>query len=219
MNITNRYDEDYFLRGKETGKSLYENYHWMPDLTIPMVGRIVAHLGIAKGERVLDFGCARGYVVKALRLLGHEAFGVDISEWAIRNADEDTKTYLTLMNGLGSVTPSLDNEEFDWIIAKDVLEHVYYVAHTVTALMHAARKGVFAVVPLSVFEMGNYVIEDYEKDVTHIQRHTMSSWISMFLQPEWSVEASYHVRGIKDNWYQPGWERGNGFILARRISE
>ena len=32
-----QYDEDYFLRGKQTGKSLYEDYRWLPELTRPMV--------------------------------------------------------------------------------------------------------------------------------------------------------------------------------------
>ena len=30
------FDEDYYERGAETGKSLYSHYRWMPELTIPM---------------------------------------------------------------------------------------------------------------------------------------------------------------------------------------
>ena len=30
------YDADYYLRGEETKKSLYTDYRWLPDGTIPM---------------------------------------------------------------------------------------------------------------------------------------------------------------------------------------
>ena len=103
------FDEDYFLRGRQTGKSLYVDYRWLPELTVPMVSAIVSHLGIEPDHTILDYGCARGYVVKAFRQLGYKAFGVDISEWAIRNADEETKPYLNWTDN----SPPLAREEFD----------------------------------------------------------------------------------------------------------
>lgn len=215
-NTNNPYDADYFLRGPESGKSLYTDYRWLPDLTIPMAQRIIDHCGIKKGARVLDFGCARGYLVKALRMLNVNAYGYDASEWALDNADPEVYHYLTRIKEMAfhpDVVP------YDWIIAKDVLEHVQYVRSTVIDLMKAARIGVFVVVPLSKFDHGDYVIPDYEKDVTHIQRLTLDKWAKMFMEPGWRVEASYRVPGIKDNYYKPGWERGNGFITARRIEE
>jgi hypothetical protein len=208
-----QYDSDYFLRGKLTGKSLYVDYHWMPELTVPMVQRIMEHLGIISGESILDFGCARGYTVKALRILGQNAYGIDISKWAIDNADENTKPYLTWT--LGSV-----HSQYDWIIAKDVLEHIPYVHLTINELISSANKGLFVVVPLSPFNGAHYVIEDYEKDITHCQRHTLLAWASMFLRPGWSVEMSYRVPGVKDNWAtKPEWAKGNGFLTVRRIAE
>ena len=213
MNPESVYDGDYFLRGKETGKSLYENYRWLPELTIPMAQRIVKHCGIKAGHRVLDLGCARGYLVKALRHLGVDAHGIDISEWAIENADPETKPYLSL----GIIAEVFQKEEFDWVIAKDVLEHIHFVDFAVKDMMCAASVGVFAVVPLSKYDKGRYVIEDYEKDVTHCQRWSLPTWASLFISPRWSVEVAYRVRGVKDNYSQ--YPMGNGFITARRLEE
>ena len=213
--MSDQYDADYFLRGKQSGKSLYEDYRWLPNLTIPMAERIVAHCGIHPVDRVLDFGCARGYLVKALRELGYAAYGFDISKWAIDNSDPSVSYYLTRLPEI-----AFDKEQYGWIIAKDVLEHVQYVEYAIQRLMAHASVGVFAVVPLSKFDnngRGYYVIEEYEKDVTHCQRWTLQKWAGMFLSPGWRVEASYRVPGIKDNYYKPGWEYGNGFITARRI--
>lgn len=212
--MSEKYDEDYFLRGKETGKSLYENYRWMPELTIPMCKRIVEHCGINKKDTILDFGCARGYVVKALRGLEYNAYGYDVSRWAVVNADPEIHHYVTCSS---MVTFGPSRGGYDWIIAKDVLEHVEYVNGVISQLLVAARKGVFAVVPLSDHDLGRYVVEDYEKDVTHCQRWSLTSWVRMFLRPGWSVEASYRVPGVKDNYKQ--YLTGNGFITARRIEE
>lgn len=205
------YDEDYFLRGRETGKSLYENYRWMPELTIPMAQAIVDHCGINKGARVLDFGCARGYLVKALRGLGYTAYGYDISEWAINNADPDVYHHLTCRDGL-AFEPGI---RYEWIIAKDVFEHVQSVGLTIRKLQTYATKGIFAVVPLSLIDDGEYVVKEYEQDITHIHRLTLTSWVKKFLRTGWSVEAAFRVPGVKDNYAQ--YRRGNGFLTVRKI--
>lgn len=203
------YDADYFLHGCQSGKSLYENYHWIPELTIPMACTMVAHLGITHSDTVLDFGCARGYTVRAFRELGYKAYGVDISKWAVDNCDATVRDFLLHSNGL-------PDEQFDWILSKDVLEHVPDASDKVTALMQSARKGVLAVVPLSNCDRGKYVVAAYEKDATHIHRLTLPTWVGMFVRPGWSVTASYRIRGIKDNYWRPKYERANGFIVAKR---
>jgi hypothetical protein len=204
----NPYDEDYYLRGKQTGKSLYTNYRWMPELTIPMCRVIAWHLKLRRRHTVCDFGCARGYVVKAMTELGFLATGVDASEWAVHNCHPD----VSLLVSCRTTLPTL----VDWVIAKDVLEHIPDVRSTIDHLMSMARIGVFVVVPLSAQNCDNYVCEDYEKDITHCTRLDLPTWASMFMRYGWVVESSYRIPGIKDNWWKPGWEYANGFITARR---
>jgi hypothetical protein len=202
----NPYDADYFLRGLETGKSCYTNYTWRPLLTIPMVQVIIARLGILRHETILDFGAARGYVVKAFRELGYTAFGLDCSEWAVDNAHPDIKDFMShgvQVRGF-----------YDWIIAKDVLEHVVNLPETIENLMEQTHRGLLAIVPLSAKDGEPYVAAEYEKDVTHIHRLTLPTWAAMFIRPGWSVEATYRAKGIKDSWEHCG--PCNGFILAKR---
>jgi Methyltransferase domain len=205
-----QYDADYYLRGKETGKSLYENYRWMPELTIPMAKAIVDHCKITMGGIVFDFGCARGYLVKALRRLGYCAYGYDTSEWATDNADPAIYHHLTRLPEIAF------RQSYEWVIAKDVLEHVSQVTDTINQLMEIAERGLFVVVPLAATEGSkNYVVPDYDKDVTHIHRFTLPEWARMFMRPGWSHEASYRVKGVKDNYSQ--YKNGNGFITCRRL--
>src|SRR6266850_2392896 len=129
--VIDQYDADYFMRGKQTGKSLYEDYHWMPQLTTRMVRVIVEHLGITSGDKILDFGCARGYLVKAFRLMGYCSWGLDISQWAIENCDPDVKGWV------GLIGDESKRDAPDWIIAKDVLEHVKCLDGTIRELTYS----------------------------------------------------------------------------------
>lgn len=207
-DLSKRYDEDYFMRGKETGKSLYTCYTWMPELTKPMVCAMVSYLGIKPDDKVLDFGCARGYTVRALYEMGYDAWGVDCSEWALENCDESVK---------GRVSDTA-REQFDWIIAKDVLEHIGgvrspLISEVVNLLKGKSRKGVFAVVPLAHGK--RYDVPEYEADVTHVHRQPIHWWTRLFCEPGWSVDARYRVPGVKDNYKQ--YKTGNAFITARRL--
>ena len=89
------FDREYFEQGPMTGKSLYTNYRWLPELTLPLCHHIVTYCGIESEERILDFGCAKGFVVHGLRLLGYEAFGVDVSEYAIAQAPKEVNGYVS----------------------------------------------------------------------------------------------------------------------------
>lgn len=222
MSTSDQYDADYYLRGRETGKSLYANYRWLPESTIPMVRAIVAHLNLDRRHSVLDFGCARGYVVRALRGLGYRGYGVDASEWAVANADDAVRDYVSLARvrageHCASLTPPPQFVGHHWIIAKDVLEHLPDAADLIECMMVAAGVGVFAVVPLAAVDGFNYVCPDYELDKTHVQRWTLPTWTRAFIRPGWAVEARYRLPGVKDNWYTPEWRGGNGFITARRV--
>jgi len=211
--MTNQYDEDYYLNGVKSGKSLYSDYRWLPSLTLPMVQRMIDFLGINKNGGIQDFGCARGYLVKAFRELGVNAVGYDISEWAISNCDPSVRDFVVL-------SPSLLYKS-DWVIAKDVLEHlnIYDVATTLKSFSEKALVGVFVVVPLSTGISESYVVPEYEKDITHVIRWPLWRWVSEFhsaFDENWEISARYRVEGIKDNY--AGWPRGNGFITARRLS-
>jgi len=208
-SIQTLFDEEYYERGIPSGRSCYVNYRWIPELTIPMAVRIIEHAGIKQGQRILDFGCAKGYLVKALRLLGYDAYGVDISEYALASAPEDVREYL-----YGDVPQDLLQlcGTFDWIIAKDVLEHIPYEAlGNILSELCVVGQNMWAAIPLGF--SGTYRVPAYELDQTHVIREPLEWWIRMMEKLHWQVDSAvYHVPGIKENWSQ--WPQGNGFIKA-----
>ena len=204
--MKNLYDEEYFESGIENKKSCYTNYRWIPELTIPMAFAMIEYLKISPQEKILDFGCAKGYLVKALRLLHREAFGYDISDYAKNSVPQEIKKF---------IVEDYRNKNFDWIISKDVFEHIPYeeIDETLQNISSATKK-LFCIIPLG--ENGEYVIPAYELDSTHIIRENLDWWKEKFLQNNFEIEtATYNVKYIKDNWKK--WEYGNGFFVLRSL--
>lgn len=74
-------------------------------------------------KTVLDAGCAYGYLVKALRNLGVDAYGIDISEHAISKADKDIQPFVAV-HSITEELPSDFPKKFDLVITIEVLEHI-----------------------------------------------------------------------------------------------
>jgi len=72
---------------------------------------------------VLDVGCAKGYLVKMLRDRKIEAWGVDVSEYAIENAPEDVRFYLNKINVEDEPLPFFDRF-FRLVVSIATFEHL-----------------------------------------------------------------------------------------------
>lgn len=75
-------------------------------------------------KTVLDAGCASGYLVEALRELGVEAYGVDISEYAINSAREDIRDFMHAQS-ITDDLPKAFPKRYDLVVTIEVLEHMY----------------------------------------------------------------------------------------------
>lgn len=73
---------------------------------------------------VLDMGCAFGYLVSALRSKGVQAYGIDISEYALSQADENIKPYVKVMSALDEL-PSEFPKKYDLVVSIEMIEHLY----------------------------------------------------------------------------------------------
>lgn len=207
--LTNEFTRDYYENGKASHLSLYENYRWLPELTIPMAQALIAALPIKPTDRILDYGCAKGYLVKALRQLGHEAFGTDISTYALSCADDDVKPYVFHL--LDDKKPL---QHYNWIIAKDVLEHIEEdVIRAYLASWRTITERVFIAVPLG--NNGAYTIPEMELDVTHRIRRPLWWWAGLLEEAGFTkVQSSFSMRGVKENWTRK-YQFGNGFLTAQ----
>lgn len=113
------YNEEYYHNG--CGPIPYEEpEHWVEFFGM-IADRIVKDI---HPQTVLDAGCAMGYLVAALRDRGVEAYGIDISEYAVSKVREDVRPFCRV----GSLTeefPADLPQRYDLIVSIEVLEHLY----------------------------------------------------------------------------------------------
>lgn len=208
------FNEDYFQNGIKTGKSLYDRYRWLPGLTMSMAMSMIDYLNIKREHRILDYGCSRGYLVKAMRLLHRIAYGTDVSEYAIDNCDHDVVDYLRLIVDEDGSIPF--DMPFDFGISKDVMEHISY-EHIDFVFEQLSKhcKTLFIVVPLG--EAGKYRIPQYELDSTHLIRENDDWWAQKMGQFFTDLIVEDHISGIKDNWHNVN-PKGNACIFGKSLN-
>lgn len=205
-----RYDADYFEHGPIAGVSGYMNYSWMPERTLRMAHHLILSLGIT--GKVLDFGCAKGFLVRALRILGVEAWGVDVSEYAIEHADPEVRQYLYSAWELAARPGSKNSyDNYDWMIAKDVFEHL--TEDELKAQLEITRehiKRLFVAVPLG--DGSKFTIPAMDLDVTHRLAKPIEWWVKAFNDGGWRVNLwAYKWPGMKENWTDH-FPEGNAFF-------
>jgi SAM-dependent methyltransferase len=207
------YGEAYFERGAVIGISGYMNYSWMPEATLRMAHFIINQLPIDPGQLVLDYGCAKGFLVKAMRILDVDTYGVDLSAYAIDQAPSEVRHFCRVVEGCDD--PAAFDRDYDWMLSKDVFEHI--AEPDLRKLLARARPRVrrmFAVIPLGISDDSpNFVVPDYDKDITHITARTAAWWSKLFAETGWNVDRFSHTfKGVKENWTS-AWPEGNAFFV------
>lgn len=89
---------------------------------VPVAQDMISHFGLKPGMRVLDVGCAKGFLVKDLRdaCPGLEVVGLDVSNYALENAHPDAKPFL--VQGSADTLPF--TRPFDAILCLDTLHNL-----------------------------------------------------------------------------------------------
>ena len=93
--------------------------------------------GLDRGSRVLDVGCGRGVMLRALLDLGYEAHGVEISPEAA--AGVDPRARIRIAPDLADA--AYETDSFDAVILWHVLEHLPHPERTLEELHRIIRPG------------------------------------------------------------------------------
>jgi len=85
IRVSREYGQMYFDGPREYGYGgFYYDGRWKA-----VAREIVSHFRLRPGDRVLDVGCAKGFLVKDLLALGIDAFGLDISNYALMHCEPE----------------------------------------------------------------------------------------------------------------------------------
>jgi SAM-dependent methyltransferase len=110
--VAKRFGKEYFdgNRGQGYGGYRYDG-RW-----VPIAERMRDFYGLRAGHRILDVGCAKGFLLHDFRQVvpGVRVAGVDISEYAIVHAMDDVRPFLAL--GTADTLPFPD-AAFDLVVS------------------------------------------------------------------------------------------------------
>lgn len=176
-NITRarEYGFEYFDGTREQG---YGGYYY-DGRWVPIAQDIITHYNLKPGNRILDIGCAKGFLVKDLMQVSPqlEVFGLDISKYALMHCEPEVIGRLHL--GCATSLPFPD-KSFDCVLSINTL-HNFDEKDFKVALHEIMRvsKG------KSYIQVDAYTTEE-ERDIflnwvlTAKSHHFTSEWISIF---------------------------------------
>ena len=116
--MAKQYSEMYFDGPREYGYGGYKyDGRW-----IPVAEDIVKHFNLKPGDRVLDVGCAKGFLVKDLVQVcpGLEVFGLDVSLYALVHCEPEVIGRLHL--GTAEKLPFPD-KSFDCVLSLNTVHN------------------------------------------------------------------------------------------------
>lgn len=171
------YDREYF-EGKKgeyrlsysesyLGKVLHNLVHMYRALWLALV---------LKPKNCLDVGCGTGRLVYYLRKLGVEAYGIEISHYALEAAEKEVKPYLQY----GDITKiPYPDDFFDVVVTFDVLEHLERsrLRKAVEETIRVSKR----LIVHKVFTPENFWIRLFHtKDFSHLSVLPAQYWLTMF---------------------------------------
>jgi len=171
------YDADYYAHG--CGTPYARDEAWLGFFG-SVADRIVA--GIAPAS-VLDVGCAMGFLVESLRARGLEAWGVDVSAFAISQVHPDVAGFCAV-RPIGTALPEGWPPRFDLLTCIEVLEHLppAEAPGAIAWLCGLADDILFSSTP-----------EDHA-EATHQNVQPMDYWAGLFAQAGFYRDLDFEAR-------------------------
>jgi len=156
------YNEKYFER-------------WMQDFTDWHVGHAKSLHGRTGCRTALDAGCGMGNIVRGLTRVGVNAWGLDISEYAVKNCDPEIRG--RVIWGDLSRDETLPKTIYDLVICYDTVEHIPNPEAVVKNLCGMSGRWLHVKAPDI---RGLNKMEGALFDPTHITGRSIGWWVDEF---------------------------------------
>ena len=117
--ISKQFGKDYFDGDRQYGYGGYKyDGRW-----IPFTQKLIEHYGLKAGDKVLDIGCGKGFIVHDFEknIPGLTARGVDISDYAIENCMPEVKGKVQVAN---ATKLPFGDHEFDLVVSINTLHNL-----------------------------------------------------------------------------------------------
>ena len=105
-------------------KICYGGYRYMEGRWEKVAKAMADYYGIKPGDKILDVGCGKGFLLFDFTKVvpGVEVYGLDISEYAIKNSKEEIKGRLQLGN---ATSLPFEDHSFDFVYSITTLHNLH----------------------------------------------------------------------------------------------
>lgn len=116
-----KWDFDYWDGDRRIN---YGGYKYMPGRWEKVAKAMADHYGIKAGDKILDVGCGKGFLLYDFTLVvpGVEVYGIDISQYAIENSKEEVRDRLRVGNATSLPWP---DQHFDLVYSLNTLHNLH----------------------------------------------------------------------------------------------
>jgi 2-polyprenyl-3-methyl-5-hydroxy-6-metoxy-1,4-benzoquinol methylase len=179
MTINSYYEKQYFQNRVQ--KSFFLKGRWSSFFNIivnhPFWNRIVKKY--SSSGNLLDIGCAEGFLLRWAEKNHYFTFGIDISEYAIRNLSGKILNHSNLFISNIENLPFMDNT-FEVITCFDVLEHLRNPTIGLFEINRCLKKNGILVLSMpnsnsygKIWKKSNWFAY---RDPTHVSLLTVQNW-------------------------------------------
>jgi ADP-heptose:LPS heptosyltransferase/2-polyprenyl-3-methyl-5-hydroxy-6-metoxy-1,4-benzoquinol methylase len=183
------FDADYFENGV---KSNWKNgYHWRDFAGLFRETAQFLVTMFPEAASFLDAGCAKGFLVRALRELGKDAWGFDHSSWALEHAEESARPFL---HPASAESVEFDRR-FDLTLAFSLLENL--TEEQAIKFLRRAREwttqALIVVVVLCEDETKRAQLLTEDRDLAHVTLQSHGWWQERLLRTGWRRDALHRI--------------------------
>ena len=118
--LARKFGKEFFDGDRAHG---YGGFNYHPRFWQPVIPTFREHWGLTSDSSLLDVGCAKGFMMHDFAKLipGITVKGIDVSEYAIKNAIDDMRPHVEVANAKSLPYP--DNS-FDYIISVTTIHNI-----------------------------------------------------------------------------------------------
>ena len=151
--------------------------------------KMVTHYGLRPGDRVLEVGCGKGYVLVEFHHLGMDVRGMDLSRYAVDQAHPELQGKILCMDMLKADFPP---GSFDLVFAKDCLPHLpeERIEDVVKQCQQLSRRHCFFEIEVARSPYEADLL--YRWDITHQTRRPPAWWLELFARV--GYRGDYHFK-------------------------
>lgn len=159
------FSKDYFFGCK---RSNYINYDWW-DNDGYWKSIISAIKKYKMSGRMLDIGCAFGFLLKRVVPYFNEVYGIDISSFAIQRGKKEAPTAILKIVDFNKQELLYPDRYFDLITAFDFLEHTKSIKESLRKITKKLKDNGYLIILLPLRDTwAGKINRIFDKDPTHI---------------------------------------------------